>query len=75
MTSRHKKIENLIEPKDSIIFFNSLNLNEIKEYAKILNTPLYKENWKFISLHSIENNFASKKDIIEDIIETLFEEI
>jgi hypothetical protein len=73
MTSRHEKIKKLTSPKDCYDFFNSLSLEEIKEYAKILKTPLYDTNWKFISLHSIENNLASKKDIIDDITETLFD--
>ena len=67
-----KKLDSLGSKEEGEQFINSLSENELKLYAKFLDTPLYNSCFKIIALNDNSDRKTTLYVIQKDILETLF---
>lgn len=67
-----KKLDSLSSKEDAEQFINSLSENELKLYAKFLDTPLYNSCFKITDLTDNSERETTPDEIQKDILEILF---
>jgi hypothetical protein len=67
-----KKLDSLSSKEEAKRFINSLSENELKLYAKFLDTPLYNSCFKITVLSDNSERDTTLDEIQKDILETLF---